>query len=145
MNILERCKNRVEWLEGLLDKARSYIRKLERDRNSLLEELEKSNKEAKYYKQKASLLEKENKDLERENKALKLLLKDLYKELNKPVPIKVIEKETIKEVPVIKEVLKEVPMESNDKKSNNNDLTIKELKEALNIVRSKREGFDITA
>ena len=145
MNILERCKSRIDWLEGLLDKARSYIRKLERDRNSLLEELEKSNKEAKYYKQKASLLEKENKDFERENKALKLLLKDLYKELNEPTPIKVIEKETIKEVPVIKEVLKEIPMESNDKKSNNNDLTIKELREALNIVRSKREGFDITA
>jgi len=91
------------------------------DRDKVLRELEVSNKEARYWKNKAQEYEHELVALKRENDALKALLKELKEELNKKPVVKtvVIEKPTIKEV--VKEV--KVPVHENKAEENNKKIT----------------------
>ena len=73
--------NRIQWLENLIEKANKYIKQLEKERQKLLDDYWKYFEAWKREKQKRKELELKNKTLKNENKALKLLLKDLYFEL----------------------------------------------------------------
>jgi hypothetical protein len=86
---ISECIKRINFLEGLVNKASRYIDKLEaenkelkKDRNDILEQFEQEIALKKKIEEENRKLKLKLKDLERENKVYKELFKDVYETLN---------------------------------------------------------------
>jgi len=151
---MEQAKQRIAWLEYLvnlgnqaINKARMKIDNLIKEKENLLQQWEKTMKELKHWKEQASIYLKKYQDeklrniaLERENKALKALLTELKVELDKKPLVK--EKIIEVEKPIIKEIIREVGVEKENVLNNTVETSFDiKLKDVRDCLKQKFEKY----